>query len=188
MKIYTKTGDRGTTSLVGGERVSKTHLRLEAYGTVDELSADVALLRDSMREEKGLDGRVTDELFWVLERLMVAEAELAAPEEHAVKVPQIAGADVRRLEEGIDRMQAGVPPVFRFTLPGGHRLVSLCHVCRTVCRRAERAAVRVYETEGLPDNVLLFLNRLSDYFYALGRKLTHDLQVEEQIWEPEKEK
>ena len=148
MKIYTKTGDQGTTSLVGGERVFKTDERVEAYGSVDELTAFVALLTDHLRGDVGLEPRVWE------------------------------------LAEAIDRMQASVKPITKFTIPGGHRVVSLCHVCRTVCRRAERAALRADAKYGVAPEVLMYLNRLSDYFYLLGRTLTEYFSVEETLWIP----
>lgn len=188
MKIYTKTGDKGTTSLVGGARVPKTHPRLEAYGTVDELTAQVAFLRDNFWENETIGqaekNGLNDELIWILERLMVVSASLAADEHTVKKIPRISLRDVERLEEAIDCMQDMAPKVFRFTLPGGHPLVSQSHICRTVCRRAERAALRICETERVPVEDLCFLNRLSDYFYAFGRELARLLKVEEKLWEP----
>ena len=141
MKIYTKTGDQGTTSLVGGERVFKTDERVEAYGSVDELTAFVALLTDHLRGDVGLEPRVW-ELARIASQLMTVAATLAVGEGGADKVKGIDAEAVKFLEEAIDRMQASVKPITKFTIPGGHRVVSLCHVCRTVCRRAERAALR----------------------------------------------
>ena len=161
MKIYTKTGDQGTTSLVGGERVFKTDERVEAYGSVDELTAFVALLTDHLRGDVGLEPRVW-ELARIASQLMTVAATLAVGE---------GGADK-------------VKPITKFTIPGGHRVVSLCHVCRTVCRRAERAALRADAKYGVAPEVLMYLNRLSDYFYLLGRTLTEYFSVEETLWIP----
>lgn len=183
MKIYTKTGDQGTTSLVGGERVFKTDERVEAYGSVDELTAFVALLTDYLRGDVGLEPRVW-ELARIASQLMTVAATLAVGEGGADKVKGIDAEAVKFLEEAIDRMQASVKPITKFTIPGGHRVVSLCHVCRTVCRRAERAALRADAKYGVAPEVLMYLNRLSDYFYLLGRTLTEYFSVEETLWIP----
>lgn len=183
MKIYTKTGDRGTTSLVGGERVSKTDERVEAYGSVDELTAFTALLADRLRVEQGLTGQV-GELERIESHLMTIAAMLAVGEGAADKVKGIGPGAAEFLEEAIDRMQAAVKPIDKFTVPGGHRAVSLCHVCRTVCRRAERAALRADAVYGVRPEVLVYLNRLSDYFYLLGRLLTEHFGVDEVLWIP----
>ena len=157
MKIYTKTGDQGTTSLVGGERVFKTDERVEAYGSVDELTAFVALLTDHLRGDVGLEPRVW-ELARIASQLMTVAATLAVGEGGADKVKGIDAEAVKFLEEAIDRMQASVKPITKFTIPGGHRVVSLCHVCRTVCRRAERAALRAGGTDVPQPAVGLFLS------------------------------
>ena len=185
MKIYTKTGDRGTTSLIGGERVDKTDLRVEAYGTVDELGAFTALLTDKIRREEGPAEAIGD-LDRVASQLMTVAAMLAVGEGGAGKIEGVGDTAVAFLEERIDRMQEKVPAIMRFTIPGGHPVVSLCHVCRTVCRRAERAALRADERFGVSPEVLVYLNRLSDFFYALGRFLTVYFGVEETLWIPEK--
>lgn len=183
MKVYTKTGDRGTTSLIGGERVFKTDERVEAYGSVDELAAFVALLSDRLRASGGAAAEV-DDLARILSRLMTVEALLAVGEEGADKVAPLPADAVAWLEERIDAMQEAVPPIDKFTIPGGHEAVSLCHVCRTVCRRAERAALRADQAHGIDGEVLRWLNRLSDYFYLLGRLLTTRFEVEETLWIP----
>lgn len=139
MKIYTKTGDKGTTSLVGGERVFKTDERVEAYGSVDELAAFTALLCDNMRSDAALTPYV-DDLNRILSRLMTVEALLARGKSGCEKVAPLAPEAVTWLEGRIDALQAAVPPIDKFTIPGGNAVVSMCHVCRTVCRRAERAA------------------------------------------------
>jgi len=183
MKIYTKTGDGGMTSLIGGERVFKTDSRVEAYGSVDELAAFTALLTDRLRADSGLTS-VCGELNRILSRLMTVEALLAVGEAGDGKVPPLAPEAAAWLEERIDAMQAVLPAIDKFTLPGGHPAVSLCHVCRTVCRRAERAALRAANEHGVDEGALVWLNRLSDYFYLLGRTLAVHFGAEEILWIP----
>ena len=183
MKIYTKTGDQGMTSLVGGERVFKTDPRVEAYGTVDELMAFTALLSDRMRDDDRLTDcvRMLDEID---SRLMTVSALLAVGEGGEGKVPPLKEECIALLEERIDRMTAELEPIAKFTIPGGCSIVSQCHVCRTVCRRAERAALRAAQQHPTAPEALAFLNRLSDYFYLLGRLLTARYRVEETLWNP----
>lgn len=183
MKVYTKTGDKGVTSLIGGERVFKCDERVEAYGSVDELSAFVALLADRLRPDAALASHV-EELNRILSRLMTVEALLATGEGGRDKMAPLAPECVAWLEACIDTMQAALPPIDKFTIPGGHEAVSLCHVCRTVCRRAERAALRADQRYGVDATALVWLNRLSDYFYLLGRTLTAHYRVEETLWIP----
>lgn len=183
MKVYTKTGDKGTTSLVGGERVSKTDERVEAYGTVDELTAFTALLNDNLRGDARLSATV-EELNRILSQLMSVAALLATGRGGEGKTSSVSGPTVMWLEARIDAMQAAVQPITKFTIPGGHTAVSLCHVCRTVCRRAERAALRAEGAHGIDPSVLIYLNRLSDYFYLLGRMLTDHYAVSETLWIP----
>lgn len=183
MKVYTKTGDKGMTSLIGGERVFKCDERVEAYGSVDELSAFVALLADRLRPDAALASHV-EELNHILSRLMTVEALLATGEGGRDKMAPLAPECVAWLEACIDTMQAALPPIDKFTIPGGHEAVSLCHVCRTVCRRAERAALRADQRYGVDATALVWLNRLSDYFYLLGRTLTAHYRVEETLWIP----
>lgn len=183
MKVYTKTGDKGMTSLIGGERVFKCDERVEAYGSVDELSAFVALLADRLRPDAALASHV-EELNCILSRLMTVEALLATGEGGRDKMAPLAPECVAWLEACIDTMQAALPPIDKFTIPGGHEAVSLCHVCRTVCRRAERAALRADQRYGVDATALVWLNRLSDYFYLLGRTLTAHYRVEETLWIP----
>ena len=183
MKVYTKTGDKGMTSLIGGERVFKCDERVEAYGSVDELSAFVALLTDRLRPDAALASHV-EELNRILSRLMTVEALLATGEGGRDKMAPLAPECVAWLEACIDTMQAALPPIDKFTIPGGHEAVSLCHGCRTVCRRAERAALRADQRYGVDATALVWLNRLSDYFYLLGRTLTAHYRVEETLWIP----
>ncbi|HLT07673.1 MAG TPA: cob(I)yrinic acid a,c-diamide adenosyltransferase [Cyclobacteriaceae bacterium] len=180
MKIYTKTGDSGTTALLGGKRVSKSNIRIEAYGTVDELNAYIGLLRDQEINDprKGF-------LKEIQEKLFVLGASLAtSPGRDKVKKPDIYPEDITALEAEIDRMESHLEPLTRFILPGGHQVVSFCHLARTVCRRAERCTVNLQEVEEVKDNVIQYLNRLSDYLFVLGRLIAKELNVEEVTWVP----
>ncbi len=184
MKVYTKVGDKGTTSLIGGERVSKYDIRVEAYGTVDELSAHIALLSDKMSLNEDLM-KSAFELIRINSMLMNIEAHLAvgnSEEPSGYQPPEISG--IEQLEESIDRMQALLPSIDKFTIPGGCELNSLSHIARTVCRRAERRAVEVEERFGLDPQVLIYLNRLSDYLYLLGRYASFKCDCHEQLWIP----
>lgn len=178
-RIYTKTGDQGQTALFGGRRVAKNDLRVEAYGTVDELNSFVGWLRDSMENQ-------TDRhtLYEIQNRLFTVGASLASDPEKHPPTPDIVPDDISLLEREIDRMDAQLPPLKNFILPGGHTSVSICHVCRTVCRRAERLVVALHQTDPVDTPVLQYLNRLSDYFFMLARQLSQDLGVEEVIWNP----
>ena len=180
MKIYTKTGDDGSTMLFGGGRVPKSHIRIEAYGTVDELNAHIGLLRDVI---------LTQEHRLFLEQiqnmLFVVGANLATnPDKPNAKPPAISDADVLGIETEIDRLDAVLPPLSNFVLPGGHTTVSFCHIARCVCRRAERLAVLLAQHEPVHALVVQYLNRLSDYLFVLSRKLTVELQANEVIWNP----
>lgn len=183
MKVYTKTGDNGTTSLIGGERVPKYDERVEAYGATDELTAFTALLCDELRGDAALQATVA-ELERIEARLMSVSALLATGRGGEGSVPPLSDEETAFLEECIDTMQASVSPIAKFTIAGGRREVSLCHVCRTVCRRAERAALRADARYGVDKSALVWLNRLSDYFYLLGRLLTEHFGVEERLWHP----
>ena len=183
MKLYTKTGDCGKTTLIGGERVSKCDVRVEAYGTVDELSANVALLSDMLREKEGTEEYVAD-LVRVGSHLMTVAALLAVGCGGEGKVAEPSEEIVAALEHRIDELSARVKPITKFTIPGGNRIVSMCHVCRTVCRRAERAALRANEEHCVSCQALIYLNRLSDYLYIVGRALNELFEVEEILWIP----
>ena len=176
MKIYTKTGDNGTTSLIGGERVKKYDLRVEAYGSVDELTAFIALLSDVLSEDERTE-HIPAELASIESQLMSVAALLAVGKGGKDKVAPIAEEQITMLEEEL-------PAITKFTIPGGHRALSLCHVCRTVCRRAERAALRVADVAEVDSSATIYLNRLSDYLYTLGRTVTERLKVEEKLWIP----
>lgn len=180
MKIYTKTGDNGTTSLISGKRVPKYHLRIEAYGSVDELMAFNALLFDQLNQP---DYRQF--LIEVQDRLMTISSILAADcEDCGFKIPQITEPDILAVENEIDQMEMDLPQLTKFILPGGHVTVSQCHVARTVCRRCERLALRVHHEESACELVVKYLNRLSDYYFVLSRKLAKDLNIEEITWTP----
>lgn len=183
MKIYTRTGDDGTTSLIGGERVKKYDLRVEAYGTVDELTSFIALLADRIATEQNTQ-ELVEELHTIECRLMSVAALLAVGRGGEDKVKPIDEEHIAQLERSIDRMQAEIKPITKFTIPGGHVACSLCHVCRTVCRRAERAALRATDEVAANSSATKYLNRLSDYLYTLGRVLTERFKVEEVLWIP----
>ncbi len=183
MKVYTKSGDKGTTSLIGGERVAKYDERVEAYGAVDELSAFVALLGDKMRTHTELRD-LADELNRINSQLMTIEAMLAIGKGGEGKITPIGDGAIEWMEGRIDDMQAQVPSITKFTIPGGDERLSLCHVCRTVCRRAERCAVRAHDLHGTSQQSATYLNRLADYLYLLGRTVTHRLGIEEIEWIP----
>ncbi|MCD7963505.1 MAG: cob(I)yrinic acid a,c-diamide adenosyltransferase [Rikenellaceae bacterium] len=183
MKIYTKTGDGGKTSLIGGRRIDKDDPRVEAYGAIDELMAHTAHLMDSIEEEKLFCFK--PELKKIIDKLMVASSVFACDETAREKIPLISGDDIKLLEKRIDEIQDSLPAIEKFTIPGGHILVSLCHIARTVCRRAERRAVKIADKDFNGYIFALgYLNRLSDYFYVLGRKFTYELGVKEILWEP----
>ncbi len=184
MKVYTKTGDKGTTALVNGERVKKYDIRVEAYGTVDELTAFIALLSDKMNSDKELCD-TTAQLTRINSMLMNVEAHLAAGENLQYKLPEISTKSIEELEEAIDDMQSKLPQIMKFTLPGGCELNSLCHICRTICRRAERRAIEASESYAIAPNAVTYLNRLSDYFYLLGRTMASHCKTEELLWVPE---
>ncbi len=179
-KIYTKTGDKGKTALIGGTRVPKYDVRIDAYGTVDELNAYVGLIRDL-----DIDNHTKSVLLEVQDRLFTLESSLAKdgrPLAHAL--PQLHPEDVERLEKEIDRMNEHLPPLTAFVLPGGHITVSYCHIARTVCRRAERLTIRMHEQFPTDPLNIRYLNRLSDYLFVLARKFSQDYNAPESLWKP----
>lgn len=190
MKVYTKTGDKGTTALFGGTRVSKHHIRIESYGTVDELNSHIGLIRD-----QNIHPEYKTTLIEIQDRLFTLGAILATPPEkellkngqQRLNINRISEKDILFLEKEIDKMDSELPPMTHFVLPGGHPTVSYCHIARCVCRRAERLSVHLHELEPTDEFVLTYLNRLSDYLFVLARKLTHDLNAEEVKWIPRKE-
>jgi len=176
-KIYTKTGDKGKTSLFGGKRVPKDHLRIEAYGTIDELNSFIGLLRDTIENED-----LKFELFKIQNRLFDLGSYLATPGKKVTDPPPVPGTFINKIENWIDAKDSKLSPLTNFILPGGHKCISQAHICRTVCRRAERRVVTLSgETEIHPLTVK-FLNRLSDYFFILGREIAHLNKVEEVLW------
>jgi cob(I)alamin adenosyltransferase len=191
MKIYTKTGDKGTTALFGGTRVPKHDLRIESYGTVDELNSYIGLIRD-----QNIDSKTIESLLKIQNELFTLGAMLATPPEKEVlkngkqrlNIPKITILSIEYLENEIDTMNLELPPMTNFILPGGNQTVSFCHIARCVCRRAERLATALNENEVLNPDVLTYLNRLSDYLFVLARKLSKDLSAKEIAWIPEKEK
>lgn len=183
MKLYTKGGDKGYTSLIGGERVEKIDPRVEAYGTVDELTAFIALFADRLSAQyPTVAQEFTDELKHINSTLMDIEALLAVGCGGEDKIAPLATAEIEWLEGAIDRLQAELKPITCFTIPGGCEMTSYCHVCRTVCRRAERRMLEANKAFERDCNSLIFVNRLSDYFYALGRLLCERLDAEESMW------
>ncbi len=177
-KIYTKTGDTGETSLFGGRRVIKSHLRVDAYGTVDELNAFTGLLNDSMTNL-----HIKSVLSEIQHRLFTIGAHLASDPQKQLPTPDLLQSDIALLEQEMDKMDTSLPELRHFILPGGHVLVSYAHVCRTVCRRAERTIIALLASDEPVDNtVIQYLNRLSDYFFILSRYLAHELGVEEHKW------
>lgn len=181
MKIYTKTGDSGTTGLVGGKRVPKTHVRLEAYGTVDELSAHLGVLQTYLSSEE--DASLIQ---WVQNRLFDLSSRLATEDDspYLAQMAMIGDDEVARLEKAIDEVQQELPPLRSFVLPGGSRGSAFCHVCRTVCRRAERRVLAMVDEEiAVDERIVAFLNRLSDFLFVLARKMNNLSGCEEIFWE-----
>ena len=182
MKIYTKTGDKGQTSLLGGTRVSKHHIRIEAYGTVDELNSHIGLIRDQK-----IDEHSKNILIEIQDRLFTIGSSLASDSEKSkVKFPGLNEEDVVLLEKEIDLMNEVLPVMKSFVLPGGHIIVSYCHIARCVCRRGERAVIALSENSFVHELVIKYMNRLSDYLFVLSRKFSHDLNAEEIPWKPKK--
>lgn len=180
MKIYTKTGDKGQTSLFGGKRVSKHDLRIEAYGTVDELNSYIGLIRD-----QEIDKNSYNALIEIQDRLFTLGSILATePGNSKVKVPQLFEKDITFLESEIDEMNKHLPEMRSFVLPGGHTTVSYSHISRCVCRRAERLVINLDEKENVNELTYKYLNRLSDYLFVLARKFTQDLSANEIEWQP----
>ena len=180
MKIYTKTGDQGTTSLFGGKRVSKADLRIDAYGTVDELNSWVGVLRD-----QEINAARKNILLSIQDRLFTMGSMLATePGNTKVKIPILTEEDVLLLENEIDSMETALTPMRSFVLPGGHPSVSFCHVGRTVCRRTERLVIGLHQIEPVEPLIIKYLNRLSDYLFVLSRKMTDELKAEESPWKP----
>ena len=191
MKIYTKTGDKGQTSLFGGTRVAKYNLRIEAYGTVDELNSYLGLIRD-----QAIDKHSQEILIAIQTELFALGAMLATPPEKEVlksgkerlNIDKVASKSVALLENEIDKMNETLPQMTHFVLPGGHTTVSFCHISRCICRRAERIVTQLSDESTVDEQILIYLNRLSDYLFVLARKLTFDNNAKEIQWIPERNK
>ena len=180
MKIYTKTGDKGYTSLIGGTRVPKYHVRIESYGTVDELNSYIGLIRD---QQMGAHDK--EILKHIQDRLFTIGASLAAdPEKSRMVIPDLHAADIELLEHEMDTMNEQLPELKHFILPGGSTAISYCHIARCVCRRAERIAVHLNQDSVVDEKVIIYLNRLSDYLFILARKLANEGKVPENEWIP----
>jgi len=179
-KIYTKTGDKGTTSLVGGTRLPKDHIKIEAYGSVDELNAWIGVLADAPEnnERNAFLKEIQDRLFTI-------GAELASePEQNKKKLPELFESDIVVLEKEMDFYNEAIPTLRAFVLPGGHPLVSFAHVARTVCRRSERQVISLSHNEEVNPLIIKYLNRLSDYLFVLSRKITQEQNAPEIAWKP----
>jgi cob(I)alamin adenosyltransferase len=180
MKVYTKKGDKGMTSLIGGTRVPKHHLRIESYGTVDELNSYIGVIRDHKIGE-----HPTAILIEIQDRLFTIGSLLAAdPEGSKMKLPELSASDIEFLENEIDKMDEELPPMRNFVLPGGNQAISFCHVARCVCRRAERITVHLSEESPVDKTIMQYLNRLSDYLFVLSRYLTKKMGAPETPWVP----
>lgn len=179
-KIYTKTGDKGSTSLIGGTRLPKDHIKIEAYGSVDELNAWIGVLADA--PENLIRNAFLKE---IQDRLFTIGAELASePEQNKKKLPELFESDIEVLEKEMDAYNEVIPTLRAFVLPGGHLLVSFAHVARTVCRRAERQVIRLSHDEEVNSLIVKYLNRLSDYLFVLSRKITQEQNAPEVAWKP----
>lgn len=179
MKIYTKTGDLGETSLLGGIRVPKSNIRITSYGNVDELNSWIGLVNNVVVNE-----RSKETLCRVQNTLFTIGSHLASSEKSHFKLPELKEEEIALLEEEIDFMNETLPELQAFILPGGHVHVSYCHLARTVCRRAERSVVELHQTEKVAPIIIAYLNRLSDYLFVLSRKIANDLGATEIEWKP----
>ena len=183
-KIYTKVGDKGSTLLATGQRVAKSSLRIEAYGTVDELNAQLGMLRDLSLKELNEHPIIT-QLFTIQNELFDIGAELASlPSPQNPSNPcHINMESVERLEQEMDQANENLPPLKNFVLPGGNTLNSQAHICRCICRRAERSTVRLHDEDSVRPEVRIYLNRLSDWLFIMSRLISHELSVPEVLWQ-----
>jgi cob(I)alamin adenosyltransferase len=180
MKIYTKKGDKGKTGLIGGTRVSKASLRIESYGTVDELNSWLGVIRDGE-----IKSNYKEQLIEIQDRLFTVGSSLACdPEKSTMKIPDLLNEDVQLLEKWMDEMDQELEPMRSFILPGGNQTASFCHVARCICRKAERNVVVLSESEFVAELVLMYLNRLSDYLFVLARKIAKDQGAIDHPWKP----
>ncbi len=180
MKIYTKTGDKGTTSLIGGKRVSKSSLRINVYGTIDELNSFTGFLNSPNidKQSHSVLTKIQNKLFTIGSNLAMEKKD------EKIKIPEITEKDTEFLENEIDLMEKNLEPLKHFILPGGNNSVAMAHICRTVCRRAERLFVELSQIEKVDLEIGNFLNRLADYYFVLSRKIMEDNKIEPLIWEP----
>jgi cob(I)alamin adenosyltransferase len=180
MKIYTKTGDKGFTSLIGGTRVVKHHIRIESYGTIDELNSYIGLISDQdiALHDKDLLKQVQDRLF------TIGSSLASDPEKSRMIIPDLHVEDIELLEKEMDKMNGQLPELRHFILPGGSNAISFCHIARCVCRRAERITVHLAEEGTVDEKVIIYLNRLSDYLFTLARKIGNDNKIPENQWLP----
>jgi cob(I)alamin adenosyltransferase len=183
-KIYTKSGDKGQTSLVDGTRVPKSHLRLETYGTVDELNSFVGLLRSEITREDRLKDLKEIQYLWNIQNLLfnLGSRLACADPQMRDQLPGLGQSAIETIEKNIDHLTQSLTPLRNFILPGGSPPASLAHVCRSVCRRAERITYALHESEPQPEDILIYLNRLSDYFFTLARWLSLKTGSEDQLW------
>lgn len=179
MKIYTKTGDKGETSLIGGVRVSKDHPRIEAYGTVDELNSHIGYLVLAVKDENDIKL-----LRAIQDRLFTIGSLLASAPESKMIVPDLKLEDITDLELRMDELNEGLPELKNFILPGGTKDAAMCHIARCVCRRTERLIIQVMEQEAIDEQIIPYINRLSDYLFVLSRKIVVDEGAEEIPWRP----
>jgi len=180
-KIYTKTGDKGQTSLIGGTRVPKYHIRLESYGTVDELNSQIGLIRDLLADNEYLGSM----LHCIQHRLFSVCSELANEIQDNKRIFAINDIDVKFLEDKMDEFSAELEPLQNFILPGGHIVASQCHIARTVCRRAERNIIKLSEEVEVSELLIKFINRLSDFMFLLARKILKDFNKDDILWKTE---
>ena len=180
MKIYTKTGDNGTTSLIGGSRVPKYHIRIEAYGTVDELNSYMGLIRDM----PDIDSKSIQTIIQIQQKLMNISAILASEQHNSMSIPKINQSDIEFVEKEIDNISENLPVMKAFVLPGGNCTASHVHVARCICRRAERTVLMLYSKYDSNELLIKYLNRLSDYLFILARKISNSLGIKETYWNP----
>jgi len=187
MKVYTKTGDKGTTGLLGGTRVLKSNIRIEAYGTVDELNSHVGMVRDQpacQESDRSVGGKEA-ELIEIQNALFVIGSHLAAdPKKSKVEIPPLEVKWIDSLEKLIDNLDQELPKMRNFILPGGHVSVSACHIARCVCRRAERSVIALAQIEPIDQTIIIYLNRLSDYLFVLSRWIALKTDAKEIVWKP----
>ncbi len=178
MKIYTKTGDKGLTSLVDGRRVEKYNIRIKAYGTVDELNSYMGLIRAQEISEE-----IKKDIAKIQNNLFVIGSILATENPEKIGLKKITKEQIKELEQAIDRNAENLPSLKKFIIPGGNTVISFCHIARCVCRRAERISLELNVREEIDEKLLIYLNRLSDYLFILARKLGTDMNVKEITWD-----